>query len=221
MKKIKTIAVFLMLVLIALPATNVMGAISQKEENKTITLEYSIFREDGSRIVREITVDKNEIASFNEMIQQIFEKITSKNNYDIMDIIKDLKEKFGQNSILSIISTILEMRPLQKRVFILSNGYGTKLDLHLKRDISFHKMFSFWHYLGKTGSSTNSKTLIIDPIPDAQLQFYRLIEGQQIGIMTKFTGFYMRIPGNFIEQTQSHIFFFGYAVKVRAIDLLI
>ena len=205
-----------MLVLIILPATNVMGTIPQEEENKTITLEYTLFKEDGSQIVQEITADANDIATFNEIIPQIFEKITSTDNCTIIEIIKELKEKFGQNKILS---TILGIRPLQKRVFILSNGYGPKFDIRLKRDISIHKLFSLWYYLSTTSYSINSKTLIIDPIPDAQLQFYRLIDGQQIGLMTRFTGFYIKIPSNFMEQTQSHTFFIGYAVKVRVFDL--
>ncbi|MCJ7571439.1 MAG: hypothetical protein MUO82_06140, partial [Candidatus Thermoplasmatota archaeon] len=192
--------------------------IPQKEENKTITLEYTMFKEDGSQIVQEITVDKNDIATFNEIIQQIFEKIISTDKCNISEIIKELKEKFGQNKILSPISTILGIRPLQKRVFILSNGYGPKLDLHLKRDISIFKIYSSWYYLGKS-TTINSKTIIIDPIPDTKLKFYKLIEGQQIGMMTRFIGFYIRIPSNLMEQTQSHTFFFGYAVKVRTFDL--
>ena len=208
-----------MLALIILPITNVMGAIPQEEENKTITLEYSIFQEDGSQIVKEITVDKNDIDTFNEIIPQIFEIITSTNNCTIIDLINQLKEKFGENKILSIITKILGIRPLQKRVLILSNGYGPKFDIRLKRDISIHKIFSLWYYTSTISGTTNSKTIIIDPIPDTKLQFYRLIEGQQIGLMTIFTGFYIRIPSNLMEQKQSHIFFIGYAAKVRTFDL--
>jgi len=204
-----------MLVLITLPAINVMATIPQIEENK-ITLDYSIFNEDGTQTIREINVNENEIASFNEIIEQIIENITSTDNRNIMDILNELKEKFGQNTILS---TILGIRPLQKRVFIISNGYGPKFDIRLRRDISIHKIYNLWYYQGTTSYAINSKTIIIDPIPDAQLQFYRVIEGKQIGLMTRFTGFYIRIPSNIKEQTQSHTFFIGYAVKVRAFDL--
>lgn len=208
-----------MLALIILPITNVMGTIPQEEENKTITLEYSIFQEDGNQIIQEITVDKNDINTFNKIIPQILEIITSTNNCTLIDLINQLKEKFGENKILSIISTILGIRPLQKRVLILSNGYGPKFDIRLKRDISIHKIFSLWYYTSTISGTINSKTLIIDPIPDAQLQFYRLIDGQQIGLMTRFTGFYIRIPSNLMEQKQSHTFFIGYATKVRVFDL--
>lgn len=219
MKNIKKMAVILMLALITLPTINVMGAIPQEEENKTINLEYSIFKEDGTQTIQEITVEEKDITSLNEIIEQIFEKTTSTDGCNILDIITELKEKFGQNTILSAISTILGIRPLQKRVFILSNGYGPKFDIRLRRDISIHKIYNLWYYQGTTSYTINSKTLIIDPIPDTQLQFYRLIEGQQIGLMTRFTGFYMRIPSNIKERTQSHTFFIGYAVKVRAFDL--
>lgn len=208
-----------MLILLTLPATNVIGSLIKEEENKTITLEYIIFEEDGKQINEQMTVNQNDITLFNEIIQEIFKTATSTDIINITDIIKNLQEKFGQNSILSLILKILQIRPIQKRTLILSNGYGPKLDLRLKRDISFTKIFSLWYYLGITSSTMNSKTLIIDPIPDTQLQFYRLIEGQQLGIMTKFKGFYMRIPSNFMEQKQSHTFFFGYTSKLWAFDL--
>ena len=219
MKYIKKIIIFLILVLLTIPTINGLGIIPQKEENKTIPLEYSIFNEDGTETINQINITENEISSFNEIIQQIFEQITSTDNSNILDLIIKLKQKFSQNTIFSTISTILSIRPLQKRVFIISNGYGPKLDIHLRRDISIHKIFNLWYYQGITSNTINSKTIIIDPIPDAQLQFYRLIEGQQIGIMSRFTGFYIRIPGNIMEQKQTHTFFIGYAVKVRAFDL--
>ena len=196
-----------------------MATTPQEEENKTIMLEYSIFNEDGTQTIKQININKDEIATFNEIIQQIFQINTSIDDYNIINIVQDLREKFNQNTILSTISKILSIRPLQKRVFIASNGYGPKLDIHIRRDISIHKIFSLWYYQGLTSCTKNSKTLIIDLIPDAQLQFFRLIDGQQIGLMSRFTGFYIRIPGNIMEQKQTHTFFIGYAVKVRAFDL--
>jgi competence CoiA-like predicted nuclease len=205
-----------MLALITIPTINVMGNIPQDEEENKINLEYSIFNEDGTQTIEQIYVNENEIASFNEIIEKIIENITSTDNYNIIEIIQNLQEKFGKNTILS---TILGIRPLQKRVFIISNGYGPKFDIRLRRDIAIHKIFNLWYYPITTSYTITSKTLIIDPIPNAQLQFYRLIQGQQIGLMTRFTGFYLRIPSNIKEQTQSHTFIIGYAVKVRAFDL--
>jgi hypothetical protein len=219
LKNIKKLVTLLILTLLILPATNVIGTIINEEENKTQTLEYTILNEDGSKIIKQMTVDENDITEFNEIIEEIFKEFTLSDIQNLTNTIKNLKERFGQNKIMSIILNILGMRPLQKRVLILSNGYGPILDLNLKKDISMIKKFSLWYYLGVGGYTINSKTLIIDLIPDAQLQFYRLIEGQQIGLMTRFKGFYMKIPGNLQEQKQSHTFFIGYASKVRAFDL--
>lgn len=219
MKNIKKIVTLLMLVLLTLPATSVIGTIGKEEENKTITLEYSIFNDDGNQIIKQMTVNENDITAFNEIIEEIFKEITSTDIQNLTNIIINLREKFGQNKIISIILDILSMRPLQKRVLILSNGYGPIFDINLKRDISLIKKFSLWYYIGVAGYTINSKTLIINLIPDIQLQFYRLIEGQQFGMMTKFKGFYMKIPSSVREQKQSHTFFFGYASKVRAFDL--
>ena len=203
-----------MLIFIALPLAEITGANSQKEENNMINLEYSIFRADGSQINKDITISKEELDIFNEMIPKIFDAI-KKNKDDINKIFRDLETEYGQNGILSIISTISELRPLQKRVLILSNGYGTKFDLHLRSDISIHKSLTFWHYIINTGSMT----VIIDPIPNVNLEFIKVLHGWQVGMMSRFIGFYMRIPGNIKEQKPIHTFFFGYAKKVRSIDL--
>lgn len=208
-----------MLVLLTLPATTVIGTIDKEEENKTITLEYSIFNDDGSQIIKQMTVNENDITAFNIIIEEIFKEITSSEIQNLTKIIVNLREKFGQNKIMSIILDILSIRPLQKRVLIISNGYGPIFDINLKTDISIIKKFCLWYYLGVAGYTITSKTLIIDYIPDIELQFYRLIEGQQFGMMTKFKGFYMRLPSNLQEQKQSHTFFFGHALKVRAFDL--
>jgi len=219
LKKIKAIVIFLTLVFIALPATNTMGAISQKEEIETTTLEYTSFESDGSINTKEIIFTKEDISQFSDIVSSLFEKISSKKyfDFDIGEIIDDLKEKFGQSGLLSIFSDLSKLRPLQKRVFIMSNGHGAKFDLQFKSDISMRKSLTFWHYFGNTESITSSKTLIIDPIPIQP--FFKILDGWQVGMMTKFIGFYIRIPGNFMEQKQSHTFFFGYAAKVRSIDL--
>lgn len=205
-----------MLVIIALPINSFRGIELQKEQSENINLEYILFKADGSQIIEEINMDKNDIALFNEIFPKIFEKIISNNYSNINDIIDDLEQEYGQNNILSIIAKI---RPLQKRVFIISNGYGSKFDLRLRMDLSIRKRLSFWYYTNTNESMKNSRTIIVDPIPRSQLQFSRLIEGKQIGMMKRFTGFYIRIPGNYMEDKQSHTFFFGYAVKVRAFDL--
>ena len=219
MKKIKAIAIFLTLVFIALPATSTMGAISQKEEIETTTLEYTFFKSDGSINTKEIIFTKEDISQFSDIVAFLFEKISSKKyfDFDIREIIDDLKEEFGQSGLLSIFSSLSNLRPLQKRVFIMSNGHGAKFDLHFKSDISMRKSLTFWHYFGNTKSITPSKTLIIDPIPIQP--FYKILDGWQVGMMSRFIGFYIRIPGNFMEQKQSQTFFFGYAAKVRSIDL--
>ena len=219
LKKKKIIAIFLMLIFIALPLAEIAGANSQKEENDMINLEYSIFRADGSQINKDITISKDELDLFNEMIPKIFDAVIKNNKDDINKILKDLETEYGQNSILSIISTISAVRPLQKRVLILSNGYGTKFDLRLRSDISIRRPLTFWHYIANSDLTTSSMTVIIDPIPNISLKFIKVLNGWQVGMMSRFIGFYMRIPGKITEQKQIHTFFFGYAVKVRSIDL--
>ena len=219
MKNKKTIAIILTLIFVALPLSEITAANSQKEENDNINIEYSILTMDGTQINKDITINKDELEVFNEIIPKIFDTIIQKNENDINKILEDLKTKYGQNGLLSIISTIAGLRPLQKRVFIISNGYGTKFDLHLRSDFSIRKRFTIWHYIGNTDLTKSSTTVIIDPIPNINLKFIKVLSGWQIGIMSKFTGVYIRIPGKIQEQIQSQTFFFGYAVKVLPIDL--
>ena len=219
MKKKKTIAILLTLIFVALSLSEIIAAKPQKEENDNITIEYSIIRLDGSQISKDITINKEELDLFNEIIPKIFDAIIKKNENDINKILEDIETKYGQNSLLSIISTIAGLRPLEKRVFIISNGYGTKFDLHLRSDFSIRKRFTIWHYIGNNDLPNSSTTVIIDPIPNINLKFIKVLYGWQIGIMSKFTGLYIRIPGKITEQKQSHTFFFGYAVKVLPLDL--
>jgi len=208
-----------MLVCVALPVTTAVGGVSEKEETETISLEYVIFGSDGSKTDAKLTVDSDEISKFREMIPQIYEKISSNNNFNLINIVKDLKKVFGLNGILSLFSRMSGIRPLQKRVFIISDGYGSKFDFNLRPKFSIYRDLSFWSYSNNKNSLTNSLTLVVDPIPNSGLQFVKLVNGMQIGMMSKFTGFYMRIPGKFMEDKQSHTLFFGYAKKVRVLDL--
>lgn len=219
MKNKKTIAIILTLIFIALPLSEITAANSQNEENDKINIEYSILTMDGTQINKDTTINKEELNVFNEIISKIFDAITQKNENDINKILEDLKTEYGQNGLFSIISTIAGLRPLQKRVFIISNGYGTKFDLHLRSDFSLRKRFAIWHYIPDTDLTKSSTTVIIDPIPNVSLKFIKVLSGWQIGIMSKFTGIYIRIPGKIQEQIQSQTFFFGYAVKVLPLNL--
>jgi hypothetical protein len=219
LKNKKTIAIILTLIFIALPLSEITAANSQNEENDKINIEYSILTMDGTQINKDTAINKEELNVFNEIISKIFDAITQKNENDINKILEDLKTEYGQNGLFSIISTIAGLRPLQKRVFIISNGYGTKFDLHLRSDFSLRKRFAIWHYIPDTDLTKSSTTVIIDPIPNVSLKFIKVLSGWQIGIMSKFTGIYIRIPGKIQEQIQSQTFFFGYAVKVLPLNL--
>lgn len=208
-----------MLVFVALPLSNSIGAVSEKKESKSVSLQYVIFKTDGSKTIKEMNVKSVDIDIFNDIVSKIFEKINSKDKFEIEDIINDLELEFGKNKITSIFNMLSGIRPLKKRVFIFSDGYGNKLDLFLKTKISLHKRFTFWYYKNTNNPIQNSRTLIIDPIPDSKLQFFKLVNGMQFGMMTKFTGLYLRIPGDIMKDKQCHTFFFGYAKKVRAFDL--
>ena len=83
MKNKKTIAIILTLIFIALPLSQITAANSQKEENDNINIEYSILTTDGTQINKAITINKEELNLFNEIITKIFDTIIQKNENDI------------------------------------------------------------------------------------------------------------------------------------------
>jgi len=221
MNKIKFCVIGLTLIFLLLPATS---AINQTNNNDQKTdLQLSFFNNDRLTNIKSITLNKDDVNLFEDLIDEIIDKLESMENYDIKEIIEQLIENIKNSKLVQKLKSLLEsiknFKPLQKGVFVISNGYGSKINLFSKRDISLRKNILMWHYLGNTNKLMKSRTVIIDPVPDSQMKFTKILNGWQVGLVNKFTGLYIRLPGSIVNQKECHTFFIGYASKIRSIDL--
>lgn len=204
--------------LVTLQTVSINGQVVKNKESKNIKIEYQILEENGIIENNEITIDEKEYKLFNEIISKLIEKIKDNEKFDLDSIINDLQLDFGDNVILQIISRLSGLRGLKNSAFVVSEGYGRKLDLSFSTDFKLRKNFNIWSYLRNNGQKRYSMTLTINIIPNRELQFTKITEGRQIGFMRGFVGLYLRMPGSVMQNKESHTFFIGYASSVRVFD---
>jgi hypothetical protein len=104
-------------------------------------------------------------------------------------------------NILTLIQSINKLRPLKKRVFIISCGSSDLPSLKPSK-VKLLLPFSAWYY-----SNPLSKTIIVDPFPFS----VKVLTGRQLGVMRRFIGVHMHVA--------SYSIFFGHAARVRGFDL--
>ncbi|MEF8847802.1 MAG: hypothetical protein V5A68_01560 [Candidatus Thermoplasmatota archaeon] len=218
MKIKKLLAIFMVVLFVALPITQIGGTpVSESESDKetdTQTLKYTTFGENGGSETKALALTETEISETLDIINFLIEKIQENGYTSISQAIDSLQNNFGSNNpLLQLILTIKEIRPIFKRAFIISAGPGSRMNLFMKPKLSMYKPLTFWHYFGESKYQTTGKTIIMDPLPPKA----KVLDGWQIGMMRRFIGLHIKIPGSIEDKTQS--FFIGYAGKIRAFDL--
>ena len=209
----KILALVTTLMFIVLPITNTSVFAADEPDDET-PVAFTVFNPDGKIITTSTSLTQQDIDQINEMLTYLMNSLQTNSGVSLLEIISSLYQKFGGNNLfLQLLLTLEKIRPLEKRVFIISTGYGSKFGLLFKPEISMYKPFTFWHYFGETRYTSLSKTFILDPLPPS----FKVFEGWQLGMMRRFIGFYFKIPGDL--EKRSHSFFIGYAYKVIAIDL--
>ena len=218
MKKGKIlVALFVSLVFLGLPLTNATANMPDKtstgatQNNERYTTVYcTLSGEDGKVITTTYRVSKGELKELNNIIAELIKRLQTYKG-SVEDAIREVCR--GYDGSFPIVKFLLSVKPTQKRVFIVSNGFGKRFDIELRSKLRIYKPLTFWHYYGKYNYINSSKTIIIDPI----LPKIRVLNGWQLGMMRRFVGLYIRISGSMLDK--DHTFFMGYAYKVRALDL--
>ena len=210
-RKIITI-IFIASILLVSPILNTSGAVkdSTNEVKQTVTVQYTFFDQNGSIIERLFNISWEDLKNLNNSFSDIINKTLSGNFTNITEAIKDF---YDNHTWLKRWFRLQSLRPLEKRVFIVSSGYGKRIDIRPFASMSIYKPLTFWLYFGKSNYTNRSKTVIIDPI----LPKIRILKGFQFGMMRRFVGIYIRVSGSPFQK--DHIFFIGYAYKVRALAM--
>lgn len=212
------VALFFSFVFLCLSLTNVTAdtadknLVSSNQSDNGYTIVYcSVWREDGKVKTATYHLSKDELRDLNNIIARVVKRLqTCKGNVEdaVREACRGCKASFW---ILEFLRDII--KPAQKRVFVVSNGFGKRFDIELEGELKVYKPFTFWHYYGGRNFIKRSTTIIIDPF----LPKIRVFNGWQLGIMRRFVGLYIHIPGSMLRR--DHTFFMGYAGKVRVLDL--
>ena len=209
MKERKLITtLFVVSILLVSPILGTGGAVEDSidEVKQTVTVQYTFFDQNGSIIERLFNISWEDLKNLNNSFSDIINKTLSGNFTNITEAIKDF---YDNHTWLKRWFRLQSLRPLEKRVFIVSSGYGKKIDIRPFASMDIYRPLTFWLYFGKSNYTNRSKTIIVDPI----LPKIRILKGFQFGMMRRFVGVYIRVSGTPLQK--DHIFFMGYAYKVR------
>ncbi|MFH1100440.1 MAG: hypothetical protein V1726_00180 [Methanobacteriota archaeon] len=188
-----------------------------------VSVECMIVDDDGVTSTP-VLLSQEEIDTFLEKISALSDQLNPDQSYlEILRTITDFSDTLDDHSMLdqNLFETIgdFHLGLLGKRVFILSYGHGVQLNPLRKFQINFLRpSYLLWFYPDITHNgiirdALSDRTIIIDPSPFR----VRVLDGRQIGMMRRFIGIYIFIPGQ--SPTDSTVLFIGYTFKVFGLDL--
>lgn len=211
--KRKIIAILVILLLLAIPASIVQASeISEnKKQNETIPVELVIYQEDGSIAIEKLALSEKEILELENIIKKIMNEIEKNSDWNIIEeIIEKIMDQ--ENPIKGKIIAILSgLRIVKKRSIVISSGQGINYNFLKKNSFKIRKSAAFWHYNSNT--MAQSRTLILQPL---KLNM-KILKGAQVGFMTNFVGIYLSTSGGFLKE--SYTLFMGFTRRANGIQL--
>ena len=207
-------------VVLAFIVLSVHPLVAQQDvpESTVIPLDCRIIDELGVSSLP-LSLSEEELDTFFSKLSEFTDQLGSEQSYlSLLRVFTQFFDNTDGDSILEqqLFQTIgdLHLNLIGKRVFVISFGHGIQLNPLRKSQINvLRPSYLFWFYPGVSHKLFADKTLIIDPSP-----FHvKVLDGGQIGIMRRFVGIYIFIPGT--TSRESTIFFMGYAYKALGLDL--
>jgi len=213
MKK-KIMAIWVILLLVAIPYNIVQASENQENEqnNETLFIELIDVDDDGILTTETLSISEEGLAELENTISIWMDNILSTNSWEKLEnIIDNLPKTNG--IITSIILKILsKFKQLSSRGLIISLGHSYKLNPFRKNLFRLRQKFTFWLY--SNGGKTEDRTIILKPFA---LRL-RIIRGLQFGFMKNFFGIYIYIAKKFPQKSTT--FFMGTARRINGIQLL-
>ncbi len=199
MKKIKTISILTIFLLIGLGLNPITGSyeINKKTQTEDIFLTTS-----------NLAIDDDKIDSLNE--EELNLLIEYLSNILPSDIISDTTFE----EIVNILKNMLNDNPtLLRKTFIISQGwsYNTNYFKNTKLQIK-HDLLHFWHYSQASKNGRESKTFIIRSMDLLSSEIVELYSGKQTGIVFRPLGLYCFQKNKF--PALSYTLFIGFASYV-------
>jgi hypothetical protein len=172
----------------------------------------------------EYTLSESEMKEIDELLCKLMEEMEKAMCYaDLIETINNFKTTANHPFItlllkaimgyLSLTQEITKLRPLKKRVFIISCGSTNQLISLRPNRIKLFYPFTFWFYSDGLAPLLESKTIILDLLPFN----IKTLTGRQFGFMKRFIGLYVYLHSDVTDK--SYTVFFGHAARVRGFDL--
>jgi len=211
LKTIVICIIFLFIGIAVKPVTAFQKTNDFTEEKNN--LNFSIISYGKTQTINKISINNEQLNELKNILSSLIEKLqNSKNNKEIIEIIKDLQ--IGKNrNLLSILFAPLNMiKRMRNSQFIISIGSYYNLNPFKNTKTTSSLPIHFWHYSGESVFKLPSQTVIIEKKPFK----IKDLQGPQFGIMTRFKGIYVYISNPFPEKSYS--FFIGTSFHSVGID---
>ena len=214
------LAITMILLFLGLAISPITAKVDLKEE-----FEFGVIGEDGSIAARTFKLSANKLKEIEGKLAQLTEDMEKAENFEqLMNIVEKSKIEWGRfpflNLILELIGkflrsthTIGQLRPLRRDAFIMSWGFGSKLNPFKENKFKLLVPMKLWYYTGRGPLYINSRTLVVDPYPFS----IKSLTGRQAGYMRNFVGLYIYRHNTLTDK--AYTFMLGRAGSVRGFDL--
>ena len=223
MSKMKPLlAIGIILLFVGLSFSPATAKVNIKEK-----LELGMVGENGKISMQTFELSADELKETDRLLEQLLEKMRLSTNYDqLIDTVNSFRTEWGRFPFLTLLLGLIEkvlklnhnlnqLRPLRKKAFILSLGFGPKFNPLKENKITLFLPITTWYYKGRGNLLINSRTLIVDPYPFS----IKSLTGRQFGCMRNFAGLYIYRHSTLTDKT--YTFMLGRAAAVRGFDLSI
>jgi hypothetical protein len=214
------LAIGIILLFIGLSCSPIMGKSGLKEE-----FELGVIGENGRISAQTIKLTADKIREFEGILAQLTEEMEEAEDYDqLLNIVEKSKIEWGRFPIINLIleligkflrstHTLGQLRPLRRDAFVMSWGFGSKLNPFKENKLKILVPMKLWYYTGRGPLYINSRTLVVDPYPFS----IKSLTGRQAGFMRNFVGLYIYRHNTLTDKT--YTFMLGRAGTIRGFDL--
>jgi len=221
MSKTKPIlACAVILLFLGLSFSPITAKVSPKEN-----FEFGVIGEDGKISAQTIAITADKLREVEGILAQLTEDMEEAEDYDqLLNMVENSKIEWGRFPILNLIleligkflrmtHTLGQLRPLRRDAFVMSWGFGSKLNPFKENKLKLLVPMKLWYYTGRGPLYINSRTLVVDPYPFS----IKSLTGRQTGFMRNFVGIYIYRHNTLTDKT--YTFMLGRAGSIRGFDL--
>jgi hypothetical protein len=220
LKRKSLIAIAVIILFLGVSLSPVTAKVSLKNK-----IEFGLIGENGkiSKQVFQLSVDK--LRQVEDLLAQLTENMESATDFNqLIEIVSSYKREWSRFPFLTLLLELIQnflksthnlnqLRPLRRDAFIMSWGFGAKLNPFKENKFRLLVPIKLWYYTGRGSFFINSRTLIVDLCPFN----IKSLTGRQVGCMRNFVGIYFYRHNTLTDNTFT--FMLGRSGTVRGFDL--